>query len=452
MQAFKFSWEYPISSLKEAILGILHEYDTYAFLDSNEFYKDHATHTSPVYSSYELLVGAGAKYEFQPTSSQKLQDLKIWLNAQQQWYFGHLSYDLKNELERLSSSNSDYHRLPDLYGFIPEWVLTVRAGTVWIYAQNQKSASRIWEQLQQVKQSVPDKTPIPPQHAVQLRGTLSREVYIQRVQSLIDHIIAGDVYEINFCQAFHADDVELDPVQLYRIFRQVSPSPFACLYKLKGTYVISASMERFMAKFNDLLISQPIKGTTKRQELPLADQAAAQRLLHDPKERAENVMIVDLVRNDLAKSAKTGSVHVDELFGIYPFSAVYQMISTISARMKPDYHGIDALANAFPMGSMTGAPKVSAMQLIDQHEDFKRSIFSGAVGYITPWQDFDFNVIIRSFIYDSPSKSLTLPVGSAITYDADPEQEYEECLIKIQKLKDCLYKTPITHKKSEVQT
>ena len=193
---------------------------------------------------------------------------------------------------------------------------------------------------------------------------------------------------------------------------------------------MSASPERYLCKRGDVLISQPIKGTAKRNADPEIDHHIKAMLKTDVKEQAENVMIVDLVRNDLTKVAAKGSVKVDELFGIYGFPQVYQMISTVSCKLNPDIHFIDAIKHTFPMGSMTGAPKIRAMELIEQYEFNKRGVYSGALGYITPDADFDFNVIIRSILYDASAEYLSFQVGGAITYAADAEREYEECLLK----------------------
>jgi para-aminobenzoate synthetase component 1 len=449
MGRYYYSWGFSVHALKAQVLKELEHYDTYAFLDTNGFYNDQAAQAAPVYSTYELVVGAGRQVELSPDTDNQFEELRAWVDQQQQWYFGHLGYDLKNGLENLSSQNYDYHGFPDLYGFVPEWVLTLQNGLIILYADSQKQADAIYARLQPATDSFDQNNKPPATQEIRFQGELSRTDYVKRVASLIDHIIAGDIYEVNFCQAFYAHDVELDPIQLYKVLMAVTPTPFSCLYKFRGAYVVSASMERFMTKFQDKLVSQPIKGTAKRGLSAAEDQAQATHLRSDEKERAENVMIVDLVRNDLAKSAQTGSVKVDELFGIYPFPTVHQMISTVSALKAENVHSIDALQHAFPMGSMTGAPKVRAMQLIERYEASKRGIFSGAIGYITPWQDFDFNVVIRSFLYNTQTKTLTLPVGSAITYDADPEQEYEECMVKIEKLKRCLYQPPATAGKTE---
>jgi para-aminobenzoate synthetase component 1 len=219
---------------------------------------------------------------------------------------------------------------------------------------------------------------------------------------------------------------------------QKSPTPFASYFKYDHQYLLCASPERFIKKSGDKLFSQPIKGTIKRGVDEAEDAQLKNELLHSEKELAENLMIVDLVRNDLARSSKTGSVNVDELFGIYSFKQVHQMISTVSSIIKNDTHIIDAIKHAFPMGSMTGAPKIMAMELIEKYETTKRGLYSGAIGYIAPNGDFDFNVVIRSLQYNAATKYLSYEVGSAITFDSIAEQEHDECLLKAKAIMDVL--------------
>jgi para-aminobenzoate synthetase component 1 len=222
----------------------------------------------------------------------------------------------------------------------------------------------------------------------------------------------------------------LNPVETYLRLSEISSAPFGAYYKLNDKYLLCSSPERFMKKAGNKLISQPIKGTIKRGGTDEEDIELKHSLLNDVKERAENVMIVDLVRNDLAKSCRPGSVKVEELFGIYTYPTVHQMISTVTGELDEQTHFIDALRNAFPMGSMTGAPKIEVMKLIEYYETTKRGLFSGSVGYITPDGDFDFNVVIRSLFYNEANKYLSYSTGGAITYDSIPEKEYEECMLK----------------------
>ena len=339
-----------------------------------------------------------------------LEDLKSQLKNINSKAFGYLSYDLKNELEDLKSNNSDKLNFDSLFFF---------------------------EGKNQTNFDVGDLNPIPINTQVKFDCDWSKEDYIKTVKEIQNHIIQGDIYEMNFCIEFYAKNVKISPFDLYLKLNKVSPTPFSSFLKNKDQYIISASPERFLKRIENRFISQPIKGTSKRDSDPVEDIKAKEYLQNSEKEQAENLMIVDLVRNDLAKTAITGSVRVDELFGIYAFPQVYQMISTISSEVKPGTNSIDVLKGAYPMGSMTGAPKVMAMNLIEKLELAKRGPFSGSIGYFDPNGNFDLNVVIRSLFYNESTKNLTFQVGSAITIDSDPESEYNECLLKAKAIFEC---------------
>jgi len=183
---------------------------------------------------------------------------------------------------------------------------------------------------------------------------------------------------------------------------------------------------------------QGIKGTAKRSQVEKEDQELIQNLRNDQKERSENIMIVDLVRNDLSKTATKGSVEVKELCKVYTFRQVHQMISTVVSKVDSKTSPVDIICSTFPMGSMTGAPKISAMEIIENLEASKRGLYSGAIGYITPKGDFDFNVVIRSILYNEKKQYISYTVGGAITAKSDPDKEYEECLIKAKAMREVL--------------
>jgi para-aminobenzoate synthetase component 1 len=259
------------------------------------------------------------------------------------------------------------------------------------------------------------------------------------IETIRKHILRGDCYELNYCMEFFAEDVKLDPLYCYQSLTTISPNPFSAFYKVNNSYLLCASPERFLRKEENKLISQPIKGTIKRNTTDAADdELLKQQLYKSEKDRSENVMVVDLVRNDLSRVCKEGSVQVDELFGIYSFPQLYQMISTISGEVNETLSFTDVLCATFPMGSMTGAPKRKVMQLIEQYEQSRRGLFSGAVGYISPTDDFDFNVVIRSIFYNAATNYLSYMVGSGITYYSNAEQEYEECLLKADAIRKVL--------------
>jgi para-aminobenzoate synthetase component 1 len=383
-------------------------------LDNNQY-------VGNAYHAYELLIAAGAKTEVQAACGNAFSALKDFYEAAPDWMFGLLSYDLKNEIETLESNNHDGLKFPDLYFFRPLYLIALKGGKLEILIGDPAILHEI------------DATVLKPakaQHDICMTPSMNKETYLDNVHTLQEHIRKGDCYEVTFCQEYHAESVEIDPLTIYRKLNDISPAPFSSYFKIKDQYILSASPERFLCKRSMQLISQPIKGTTRRSADPVLDNQLRQQLKDNLKEQTENVMIVDLVRNDLTKSASPGSVKVTELFGIYSFPQVHQMISTVESELQPGIHFLDALRNTFPMGSMTGAPKIKAMQLIEKYETSKRGAYSGSVGYITPSGDFDFNVLIRTLLYQANSGYLSFQVGGAITYGSDAESEYEECQLK----------------------
>jgi para-aminobenzoate synthetase component 1 len=248
----------------------------------------------------------------------------------------------------------------------------------------------------------------------------------------------GDIYEMNLCQEFYGEGIEMDPIDVFRRVNAFAETPFSAFYRNEDHYLICASPERYLSVQQSEVISQPIKGTAKRHANEISDIAEKEKLQNDPKERSENVMIVDLVRNDLSRNARRASVRVPELFGVYTFKSVHQLISTVRAELPEGKTVFDVIRASFPMGSMTGAPKISAMKVIDEVEDFQRGLYSGSVGYIDPDGNADFNVVIRSLLYNRSTGYLSLPVGGAITIQANAEQEYEECLLKASAIRRLL--------------
>ena len=237
---------------------------------------------------------------------------------------------------------------------------------------------------------------------------------------------------------FFKKDWSIDPLTRFFRLNEMSSAPFSAYLSFDQKHVLCGSPERFIKKEGDTIISQPIKGTIKRGKNQEEDDKLVQQLKMDPKERSENIMITDLVRNDLSKTAAPGSVQVEELCEVYTFKTVHQLISTVTSKIKTGVHPVDVIKNAFPMGSMTGAPKVRAMEIIEEEEDFKRGIYSGSIGYFDPQGDFDFNVVIRSLIYNEKNHYLSARVGGAITALSDPEREYDECLLKMESMKRTL--------------
>lgn len=358
-----------------------------------------------------------------------LKQIESFLEKHQNRYiFCCVGYDFKNQIEKLESNNFDGCKMPDLFFYCPKYVAEIKNGEpVFVQGESTPIAKKFILDFLCKEDTAADN-----QESIELKPRTSKAEYIKKVKQLKNHIQQGDIYEVTFCQEFYQEDAKIeDPIAQYFKINAVTKGPFSSFISFDNQFILCGSPERFLQKKQKTLISQPIKGTAKRGGCETEDKEIKELLLNDPKERAENVMIVDLVRNDLSKIATKNSVKVDELFGIYTFETVHQMISTITAEQKHDSTFTDLLKALFPMGSMTGAPKHSAMQLIEKYEDFKRGFFSGAIGYIAPNGDFDFNVVIRSILYNKKEKYISCPVGGAITINSDPEKEYQECMTKI---------------------
>lgn len=403
-------------TIKQRMLNWSKQFSILLFLDSNG--------NRDKYSRYDCLLGIGMHHAKDISS---LKDLYQFHGANSDWLLGHINYDFKNNLEpKLSSRHQTVVGFPDFFFFQPEVVCYIPAGT------NELTIETLFTDPQQVYNEIINSTHeisgyIP--EAGFIKRT-DKQVYLDTVEKLRRHIKEGDCYEINYCTEGYAENVEMEPVAVFNALNKLSRAPFAAYYRNEHRYMVCASPERYIRKEGRTVLSQPIKGTARRGQDEETDEVIKNKLYNSIKDRAENVMITDLVRNDLARSCAPGSIHVDELFGMYTFPQVHQMISTISGTLGQGRTFTDALKYSFPMGSMTGAPKIKVMELIDQYEDTRRELFSGTVGYITPGADFDFNVIIRSLFYNSESRRLSYQSGGAITYDSIPESEWEEMRLK----------------------
>jgi para-aminobenzoate synthetase component 1 len=421
-----------LEEFKSKLLIAGKKYKRFVLFDSNKYPQNKKSDYT--YYEYDFLAGIGSTKEI---NNKSIVSLSEFNKKNNDWIFGYLTYDLKNELENLQSNNLEELNFPKLHFFIPEIVITCKKNSVSLfYFENQFSENDILKYVSSILEiKIPDfKKDHKP---IKIDHRFSKKEYIETVNKLKHHIQIGDIYEINFCQEFYSNS-EIEPIRTYLRLTDISPSPFSCFYKLDDKYLLSASPERFLKKEKNKIISQPIKGTIRRSSNQEKDNQLKNKLLSDPKEKAENVMIVDLVRNDLSKTAKKGSVKVEELYGIYSFTQVHQMISTVSSEIDNDKDIVEVIKNAFPMGSMTGAPKIRAMKLIEKYESSKRGLYSGAVGYISPQKDFDFNVVIRSILYNDDKKYVSFTVGGAITNLAVAESEYDECMVKAKAMNKVL--------------
>lgn len=381
---------------------------------------------------YTWIAAGACLKEFTPTDK-SLYNLRASRKEHPGWWFGRLNYDLKNQIEKLHSNNDDAFEWTEVRFFLAGWVVTSQNGELTLHLHHDFGDFNHWKGLLSGWTAKPRYS-----QPVRLTPQMDREAYINQAKSLLQHIHRGDIYEINFCQQFKAKGVEIDALAVYSDLVEVASPPMAAFWHANNEWAISMSPERYLKKRGNRLISQPIKGTAKRSSDIREDQQLAFDLRSSSKEQAENVMILDLVRNDLSRVAERSSVEVTELFGIYSFKTVHQMISTVEANLDAESDIWDAIEASFPMGSMTGAPKVSAMKLIESHENHKRGLYSGAIGYIKPNDDFDFNVVIRTILHDSDKKVVSVSVGSALTSLADPASEWEECNIKLEALEKVL--------------
>lgn len=412
---------------KQQLLLWAQQFREVVFLDSNDYPQK--------YSSYDCVLAVDAFTSLKTDYQNAFEDLKQYQQTTKDWLFGYFSYDLKNDIEHLQSANFNGLDFPDLFFFQPKKLFLLKGNTLEIQylllcddeiEEDLKSITEIENVVAEI------------QSFISIEERISKEKYLEKVSKLLTHIHQGDVYEANFCLEFYAENTIINPIEKFQKLNAISQSPFAVFFKNNKHFLLSASPERYIKKEGEQITSQPIKGTSKRFEDVIEDEKSKNQLASDPKERAENIMITDMVRNDLSRTAQKGSVAVKELCGIYSFLQVHQMISTITSKIDSQYSVIDVIKSTFPMGSMTGAPKFSAMKIIEELEETKRGLYSGAIGYFTPNNDFDFNVVIRSILYNQENKYVSFSVGSAITAQSIPEKEYEECLLKAKAMRDVL--------------
>ena len=416
-------------NFKKQLIHWANQFREVVFLDSNNY--------SQKYSSYDLVLAVDAFTSIKTDSENAFQDLYQYQSQTKDWLFGYLSYDLKNDTEALQSHNFDGLDFPDLFFFQPKKLFLVKDNQVEIqYLRN--CDDEIDFDFNEITISQSEELTTYNLEHFSIQQRISKENYLSKVAKMLEHIHRGDIYEANFCMEFFANDAKIEPLAIYQKLNEISEPPFAVYFRNNTQHLLSASPERYLRKEGTKVISQPIKGTAKRSVDTNEDEQSKLDLVHNEKERSENIMIVDLVRNDLAQTATKGSVQVEELCQPYTFKQVHQMISTVVSEVELTTSPIEILRTTFPMGSMTGAPKISAMQIIEELEETKRGLYSGAVGYFTPTNDFDFNVVIRSILYNATNNYLSFSVGSAITSLSDPAMEYEECLLKAKAMFEVL--------------
>ena len=408
------------------------QYPLFSYFNSNDYYSKNSSEYD--YSRYKYLLGFS--YNILSDNIITPSQLNNYIITKKDWLLGYLSYDLKNEFHNLDSKNTDNIGFRDMFFFVPDIVIYKedKAKDIVLASKEKLNLSAFENEINTDSETSSSTV----NGNINIQSRFTKDEYIRRVSKIKEHIQKGDIYELNFCQEFYNEQANINPWETYKNLSRLSPTPFSCFLKHQNRFLISSSPERYLKKQGRKIISQPIKGTAVKGKDKAENLRLANGLRDNPKERAENIMIVDLVRNDLSQTAKPATVRVEELCGIYPFNHLYQMISTVTSVLQDNKTSFDLIETSFPMGSMTGAPKVKAMELIDRYENTKRGLYSGSVGYFTPDGDFDFNVVIRSILYNEDNNYLSFTVGSAITIQSDAHLEYSECLLKAKAIIEIL--------------
>ncbi|MFC1920509.1 aminodeoxychorismate synthase component I [Chloroflexota bacterium] len=365
---------------------------------------------------------------------------------------GYLSYDLCHFIERLPASAVDDLELPECYLAFYDLVLAfdnlknksyiISSGFPELDEEKRiiRAKKRLDEMkavLAEVKPSVTAESskPVSASGQVALKGGFTHQEYIDAVEKCRQYIIDGDIFEVNLSQRFESE-LTIPPYELYKRLRRINPAPFAAYLGFEETAIVSASPERFLRVREDHVETRPIKGTRPRGKTPEEDKASADKLVASAKDRAENIMIVDLERNDLGRVCRYGSVKVTELAILETFPTVFHLTSTVVGQLNEGKSIIDLLKATFPGGSITGAPKVRSMEIIDELEPTRRSVYTGSIGYIGFNGDLDLNIAIRTFIIKG--NRAYFQAGGAVVYDSEPESEYQETLDKVRALIDAL--------------
>lgn len=418
----------PIPKLKKQLLLWAQQYNHVVYLDSNNYQETPAT--------FESVLAVQANTQIKTSYHQAFNKLKDYKAQTKDWIFGYLAYDLKNDVEALTSNNFDGLHFPDIFFFQPKKLFFIQENELTLSYLKEVESEMEYDlkTIQKIKLEEEETT----HEKVKIKLRIHKDEYVEKVTNMLNHIHRGDIYEANFCQEFYAEDTSINPLHTFFKLNALSKAPFTTFLKVEDKYLLSASPERYLKREGTTVISQPIKGTAKRSKDKVEDDELKIQLAQNKKEQSENIMIVDLVRNDLSRVSDKGAVQVDELCKVYTFEQVHQLISTVSCKVPEKTDSVDIIKATFPMGSMTGAPKISAMKLIEELEETKRGLYSGAVGYFTPEDNFDFNVVIRSILYNQALAYVSYSVGGAITSKSDVMMEYEECLVKAKAMREVL--------------
>ncbi len=351
------------------------------------------------------------------------------------WWYGHVTYDHKEQLHGLRSPHAPETDLPSSEWHVPRWVIEWRAGHAVLHVRPDEDPHAVRELQERIAQPVRG-------HSGSMPGAwtsrTSRRQYLDQAAAFMQHIQRGDIYEVNYCIERQAHWPGLDPFAAFARLLERSAAPFAAFHRRGTQFTLCASPERFLTFQDERCWGEPMKGTRPRGRTPEEDLQLKAELAADPKERSENIMALDVMRNDLSQVALPWSVKVEELCAVRSYPRVHQLVSTVTMQRRPDIGPFDVVNAAFPMASMTGAPKHRAMQLIDVLEDQRRGLYSGTLGFFAPDGTGDLNVVIRAVRYDTTSGLARLSTGSALTAQCDPVKEWEECAVKARSVIEAL--------------
>lgn len=413
-----------LSAIKMKLLDWSQQFNHIVWLDSNA-YPEHQ-HT------YEAVLAVDAHEILSIDEDFALTNLKQYREENKNWLFGYLGYRANSR--KLEDISKDLLKFPSLYFFQPKKVFLVHKDYIELHYLKPEEIELDWEAISRIELN----------HAcleledIEIKPRIDKDTYIAKVEQIQKYIKDGILDEINFCQEFYTDTKLDNPLAFYKQLNQISQAPFASYMRLEDKYAFCSSPERYLKHKKRKLITQPIKGTAKRLLDKEADERIKKRLKENEKEINENKLVVDMVMQEFKTFCIPESVEVTEFCKAYTFKQVHQLISTIEGEIKEDLSALDAISATYPMGSMTGLPKKTALVLTDELEDFDRGVYSGGIGYFTPEEDFDFNVVIRTALYNDTEAYLSFSAGGAITSLSNPEAEYEESLIKINAIKEIL--------------
>lgn len=343
---------------------------------------------------------------------------------------GYFGYDLARRIEQLPSHARDAEAIPDMAVGIYDWAVIVdhEQHASWLVSAGRDAQTdATWSELTALFREPPRSTTRRPFRVGPVTCNFTPDRYRQAFSQIQRYIRAGDCYQVNLAQRFAAE-VSGDHWLGYQTLRRLNPAPYSAYLNLPGARILSSSPERFLEVKRGRVETKPIKGTRPRSAVPEADSALARELRDSTKDRAENLMIVDLLRNDLGKVCVPGSVAVPSLFEIESFATVHHLVSTVTGRLGDDIDAVGLLRAAFPGGSITGAPKIRAMEIIEELEPNRRGIYCGAIGWLGFNGDMDTNIAIRTMV--SSDHSLRFWAGGGLVADSRPDDEYQECLDK----------------------